>query len=49
MATFVFHCPNTGLNVQGWSAEETTAWDSFWAEVNATRAEALQPKEPPAK
>ena len=22
MATFVFRCPNTGLNVQGWSAEE---------------------------
>src|SRR5689334_18362545 len=21
MATFVFRCPNTGLNVQGWSAE----------------------------
>lgn len=22
MATFVFRCPKTGLNVQGWSAEE---------------------------
>jgi hypothetical protein len=22
MATFLFRCPNTGLKVQGWSAEE---------------------------
>ena len=22
MATFVYRCPNTGLNVQGWSADE---------------------------
>jgi hypothetical protein len=22
METFVFRCPNTGRNVQGWSAEE---------------------------
>jgi predicted RNA-binding Zn-ribbon protein involved in translation (DUF1610 family) len=22
MAPFVFRCPNTGLNVQGWSVEE---------------------------
>jgi Recombinase len=25
MAPFLFQCPNTGLNVQGWSAEEIPA------------------------
>ena len=24
MAPFIFRCPNTGLNVQGWSAEDVT-------------------------
>ncbi len=25
MPAFLFRCPNTGLNVQGWSAEEVSA------------------------
>jgi len=25
MAAFLFRCPNTGLNVQGWSADEISA------------------------
>jgi hypothetical protein len=25
MAPFLFQCPNTGLNVQGWSAEQIPA------------------------
>jgi hypothetical protein len=24
MTPFIFRCPNTGLNVQGWSAEDVT-------------------------
>jgi hypothetical protein len=24
MASFIFRCPNTGLNVQGWVAEDPT-------------------------
>jgi hypothetical protein len=24
MATFIYRCPNTGLNVQGWSAEDVS-------------------------
>jgi hypothetical protein len=29
MATFVFRCPNTGLNVQGWSADAPADEDEF--------------------
>jgi hypothetical protein len=24
MATFIYRCPNTGLNVQGWSVEDVS-------------------------
>jgi len=28
MATFVYRCPSTGLNVQGWTADEPSDKDS---------------------
>jgi hypothetical protein len=27
MATFIYRCPNTGMNVQGWTADDPTASD----------------------
>jgi hypothetical protein len=27
MATFLYHCPNTGLRVQGWIADDPTKRD----------------------
>jgi tetratricopeptide (TPR) repeat protein len=34
---------------ESWTAEEKTAWDQFWAEVQATRDEALKPPPRPEK
>jgi hypothetical protein len=30
MAPFLFRCPNTGQNVQGWSADEVTGDDDTY-------------------
>jgi hypothetical protein len=30
MAPFLFRCPNTGQNVQGWSADEVTDEDDTY-------------------
>jgi hypothetical protein len=29
MATFLYRCPNTGLNVQGWSADEVPSSETY--------------------
>jgi hypothetical protein len=36
MATFVFRCPNTGLNVQGWSAEEISDEPNAYETITCT-------------
>ena len=38
MGTFIFRCPNTGLNVQGWSAEEISDDDRATYETIACTA-----------
>ena len=46
MAAFLYRCPNTGLNVQGWVADDPTADDSFRAVIctACTRAHLVNPK-----
>jgi len=36
MATFIFRCPNTGLNVQGWSAEEMPDEPNVYETITCT-------------
>jgi hypothetical protein len=33
MATFIFRCPNTGRNVQGWIADDPEKGEGFYAAV----------------
>ena len=46
MAAFLYRCPNTGLNVQGWVADDPTADDSFRAVIctACTRAHLVNPR-----
>jgi hypothetical protein len=36
MAVFLYRCPNTGLNVQGWTADEPPQDDETFEPVNCT-------------
>jgi hypothetical protein len=48
MGTFVYRCPNTGLNVQGWVADDPTERADDAYEANActicTRTHLVNPK-----
>jgi hypothetical protein len=48
MPGFIFRCPNTGLNVQGWTADDPTEFDDDAYEavicVACTRVHAVSPK-----
>ncbi len=36
MAAFVYRCPNTGLNVQGWIADDPEKGEGFYEAVTCT-------------
>jgi hypothetical protein len=36
MATFIYRCPNTGRNVQGWSADDVTEESDTYDAVTCT-------------
>lgn len=36
MATFIFRCPNTGLKVQGWIADDPEKGEGFYKAVTCT-------------
>jgi hypothetical protein len=36
MATFIFRCPNTGLKVQGWIADNPEKGEGFYEAVTCT-------------
>jgi hypothetical protein len=36
MATFLYHCPNTGLQVEGWIADDPEKGELFYAAVACT-------------
>jgi hypothetical protein len=48
MATFVYRCPNTGLNVQGWVADDPTEGEGeIYAAITCTictRTHLVDPK-----
>jgi hypothetical protein len=46
MPTFVYRCPNTGLNVQGWVADDPTERDDYETIVCTAcrRAHLVNPK-----
>jgi len=43
MPTFLYRCPNTGLKVQGWVADDPTKDEPF-APVTCTRVHLVNPK-----
>ena len=47
MATFVYRCPNTGMNVQGWVADDPTEHDDAYEAIPCTictRVHLVNPK-----
>ena len=48
MATFVFHCPNKNLRVQGWTAEDVSDDGSAYAPVQCVACRRLHYVNPTA-
>ena len=47
MAVFIYRCPSTGLNVQGWTADAPAQVDETFEPVNCTvcaRVHLVNPK-----
>lgn len=46
VAAFIFRCPNTGLNVQGWIADDPEAGEGFYEAVTCTACTAFHLVDP---